>query len=88
MLPRSPPDADSAARFGMPTIRVHETLRLFVPRRQKQKCVSKSGDRTAWEGPEATLLGLAHSDETVSRYEKHAWSSFIPRIAEGKHGAT
>src|SRR5712664_753489 len=27
---------------------------------------------------QATMLGLAHSDETVSCYEQHAWSSFIP----------
>jgi hypothetical protein len=28
------------------------------------------------------MLGLAHGDETVSCYEQHAWSSFIPGIAE------
>ena len=30
------------------------------------------------------LLGLGHSDATVSCYEKHAWSSFIPGMTEGR----
>jgi hypothetical protein len=36
---------------------------------------------------QATMLGLAHNDETVSCYEQHAWSSFIPGVAEVDHDA-
>ena len=32
------------------------------------------------------MLGVAHSDDTVSCYEQHAWSSFIPGMEKVGHG--